>query len=155
MQNYIKIYENVISKTFCENLIEKFESSKTQQLSWPKDKPFFTQINFSQITDHIVKYKKDCEIDKNQWPTKYSLEPIRMKRYLPNDSDEFPPHVDVDASRNISRFLVFFLYLTTNEKGGTVFPSMSFDSPWPWLHQGMKPIIQSKYIVGSYLHYVN
>tara|TARA_R110000772_G_scaffold260117_1_gene377979 strand:- start:17 stop:562 length:546 start_codon:yes stop_codon:yes gene_type:complete len=181
MQNYIKIYENVISKTFCENLIEKFESSKTQQLTWPKDKPFFTQINFSQstdwttesesllniFTDHIVKYKKDCEIDKNQWPTKYSLEPIRMKRYLPNDSDEFPPHVDVDASRNISRFLVFFLYLTTNEKGGTVFPSMSFDSPckqgsllmfppaWPWLHQGMKPIIQSKYIVGSYLHYVN
>ena len=88
-----------------------------------------------------------------------------MKRYLPNDSDEFPPHVDVDASRNMSRFLVFFLYLTTNEKGGTVFPSIPFDSPckqgsllmfppaWPWLHQGIKPITQSKYIVGSYLHY--
>ena len=89
-----------------------------------------------------------------------------MKRYLPNDSDEFPPHVDIDASKNVSRFLVFFLYLTTNEKGGTVFPSISdivspcrqgsllmFPPAWPWLHQGMKPIIQPKYIVGSYLHY--
>ena len=67
---------------------------------------------------------------------------------------------------HIIRFLVFFLYLTTNEKGGTVFPSISdivspcrqgsllmFPPAWPWLHQGMKPIIQPKYIVGSYLHY--
>ena len=180
MQNYIKIYRDVVDKTFCETLIEKFESSKTQQQSWPEGKPFFTQINFSQsiewktesetllnvFTDHIVKYKKHFDIKENQWPKQYSLEPIRMKRYLPNDSDEFQHHVDIDASKNVSRFLVFFLYLTNNEKGGTVFPSISdivspcrqgsllmFPPAWPWLHQGMKPIIQPKYIVGSYLHY--
>ena len=101
MQNYIKIYRDVVDKTFCETLIEKFESSKTQQQSWPEGKPFFTQINFSQsiewktesetllnvFTDHIVKYKKHFDIKENQWPKQYSLEPIRMKRYLPNDSD--------------------------------------------------------------------
>ncbi len=106
MQNYIKIYRDVVDKTFCDNLVEKFESSKTQQQSWPEGKPFFTQINFSQsiewktesetllnvFTDHIVKYKKHFDIKQNQWPKQYSLEPIRMKRYLPNDSDEFPPH---------------------------------------------------------------
>ena len=179
MQDYIKIYENVVDSEFCKHLVDKFESSKNQHQSWPEDKPFFTQINFSQSTewktesetllnvfsDHIVKYKRDFEIHQNQWPKQYVLEPIRMKRYLPNDSDEFPPHVDVDASRSMARFLVFFLYLTTNEKGGTLFPNIPFDSPckqgsllmfppaWPWLHQGMKPIIESKYIVGSYLHY--
>jgi len=26
---------------------------------------------------------------------------------------------------------------------------------WPWLHAGTKPIDKPKYIIGSYLHYVN
>ena len=30
---------------------------------------------------------------------------------------------------------------------------LMFPPLWPWLHQGMKPINQPKYIVGSYLHY--
>ena len=185
MDNYIRVYQDVIDKTFCENIIEKFESLKNQHYSWPEDKPLFTQINFakkfdfevewkeeSQIlltlfTEYLEKYREDCKIQKNQWPVTYSLEPIRMKRYLPNDSDEFPPHVDVDTTKNLSRFLVFFLYLPTNKKGDTLFPNAPFVSPckqgsllifppmWPWLHQGCKPIESSKYIIGSYLHYVN
>ena len=57
MQNYIKIYRDVVDKTFCETLIEKFESSKTQQQSWPEGKPFFTQINFSQS----IEWKTESE----------------------------------------------------------------------------------------------
>ena len=187
MQNYIKIYRDVVDKTFCDNLVEKFESSKTQQQTWPEDKPFFTQINFSQsiewktesetllnvFTDYIVKYKKDFDIKENQWPKQYSLEPIRMKRYLPNKKDNFPPHVDVTGTDNNSRFLVMFIYLSNNEKGQTVFlrqrptknyPTLSpckkgnvliFPPMWPWLHYGNFAVETPKYMVGSYLHYVD
>jgi len=100
------------------------------------------------------------------WPNKYSLEGLRMKKYLPNDKDEFRPHVDVNNYENARRFLVFFLYLDDNVGGMTTFPLMNKGSPckkgsllmfppmWPWLHAGQKPIDTPKYIVGSYLHYV-
>ena len=57
--------------------------------------------------------------------------------------------------------------LDDNEKGQTSFSQYGFKSPckkgsllvfpplWPWLHAGDKPINKPKYIVGSYLHYVN
>jgi hypothetical protein len=61
-----------------------------------------------------------------------------------------------------------FIYLTDNEKGETTLDVKDdlFVSPckkgtillfppyWPWVHQGEKPINESKYILGSYLHYV-
>jgi len=181
MDNHIRVFNNVLEKETCEKLIEKFESLEDEHQSWPEDKPFFTQINFSKsdnwtdeshillnlFTEYLGKYRNSCKIQKNQWPLNYTLEPIRMKRYFPNDKDEFPPHVDVDTSRNLSRFLAFFLYLTTNKQGDTLFTNIPFVSSckqgsllifppmWPWLHQGMKAVVKPKYIVGSYLHYVN
>ena len=97
---------------------------------------------------------------------KYALEDIRMKKYLPNDHDEFQAHVDVGDNRNCTRFLVFFVYLTDNEKGGTTFPKLKhsveckkgsmlmFPPMWTHVHAGEKPKDKAKYMVGSYLHYV-
>ena len=66
-----------------------------------------------------------------------------------------------------------FLYLSNNAKGETIFlrqnaegwgPKVSschrgnmliFPSLWPWLHRGNFPVTSPKYIVGSYLHYVD
>ena len=39
-----------------------------------------------------------------------------MKRYLPNNYDEFRSHVDVTSRTNCTRFLVMFLYLANNKK---------------------------------------
>jgi hypothetical protein len=75
--------------------------------------------------------------------------------------------VDVTGTDNNSRFLVMFLYLSDNEKGETIFPQhhftskckqgniLIFPSLWPWLHSGNFPVNTPKYIVGSYLHYVD
>jgi len=100
------------------------------------------------------------------WPEKFSLEPLRMKRYLPDGTDQFGDHVDVNSHESARRFLVFFLYLDDNKKGSTSFPQhdmssdcdkgscLIFPPMWPWLHAGEKPIDKPKYILGSYLHYV-
>lgn len=47
-----------------------------------------------------------------------ALKAIRMKRYMPNDIDEFKEHVDVGDYNSARRFLVFFLYLDENKEGG-------------------------------------
>ena len=107
------------------------------------------------------------------FPAQYGFEQFRMKMYDNNGKDQFKDHVDVGDYASAKRFLVMFLYLSNNAKGETIFlrqnaegwgPKVSschrgnmliFPSLWPWLHRGNFPVTSPKYIVGSYLHYVD
>ena len=176
MDNLIRVYENVISDTDCDKLIDRFESNKQlhqsfddrgmvfniQQVGWLDYVNKFSKT----FQDNFEQYKEDCKIIKQQIPLTYVLEPIRMKRYLSNDYDEFRQHVDVNQKANCTRFMVFFIYLDNNNKGKTIFPNLDieidckkgsllmFPPMWPWLHAGQKPVRKNKYIIQSYLHYV-
>ena len=102
----------------------------------------------------------------NQFPDDYAYEQLRIKKYMPNDKDEFKLHVDVEDYPTAKRFLVFFVYLNDNEKGLTCFPDydikvkpktgrvLMFPPLWTHRHYAEKPIKEPKYILGSYLHYV-
>ena len=178
MNNYIQIYNSIISNDYCDELREKFDSFPFNQ-DVEQGPMSFTQINLNShpewnedvkklsyfFTKSIEQYKKDCAIGDEMWPSSYAFEEFRMKRYLANGKDQFGPHVDAVSKETAIRFLVFFLYLDDNDKGETAFPQLGLASPckkgsllmfpplWPWLHAGNKPIDKSKYIVGSYLHY--
>ena len=179
MDNLIKVYDNVIGDDYCDKLIEKFKYNTQLHQNFDDRGMIFTQINIQKagwLTDvkflsntfqqYFEKYKEDCGIIKQQMPVSYIIEPVRMKRYLANDYDEFKQHVDVNQKTNCTRFLVFFIYLDNNIKGKTIFPNLSreidckkgslliFPPMWPWLHAGQKAIRKSKYIIQSYLHYV-
>ena len=179
MNNLIKVYDNVIDKEYCNELISKFENNEQLHEKFDSEGIVFTQINIQKIgwvsdnniikkvfTANVEKYKNDYKISEQQMPLTCVLEPVRMKRYLPNNYDEFKPHVDVNQKANCTRFLVMFLYLADNKKGKTIFPNLDveieckqgsllmFPPMWPWLHAGTKPINESKYIMQSYLHYV-
>ena len=52
----------------------------------------------------------------NYWPVNPASEQIRMKRYLPDGRDSFPPHVDVLDDADARRFVTTFVYL--NDPGG-------------------------------------
>lgn len=118
------------------------------------------------FNQYISQYMKDCNVTDKMFPEQYAFEMFRMKRYLPNDIDEFHDHVDVGNYDSARRFLVFFLYLDNNKGGHTDFPQMDisvspeagrmlmFPPMWTHLHAGRKPIDKPKYIIGSYLHYV-
>jgi hypothetical protein len=125
----------------------------------------------------IENYKQDMGIEpidsskpKNAlWPKQYGMEGIKIKRYLPNDEDEFNWHVDVSDGQSNARFLGFFVYLDDNDAGETEFAgwigdftsrcvagsAVLFPPMWPWLHRGKKPIIKPKYLLQSYLHYMS
>ena len=181
MNNYIQIYNNVLSNEYCDELKAKFDSciyhesldqgpmsfsqinlNKYPYIQWDKDIKKLTTI----FTKYINQYKQDCAITPEMWPNSYAFEEIRLKRYLNNNKDEFAPHVDAVSLASGIRFLVFFVYLDDNEKGETAFPQLGVASPckkgsllmfpplWPWLHAGLKPIDKPKYMLGSYLHYV-
>ena len=184
MDNYIRIYENVMSPEKCKHLINMFESdTEHHEVQDCGSEATLTQINLLHSPDTIWKeevnnlanvimnsveqYKKDCEIEDNQWPEKFGFEPPKIKRYMPGGQDRFPDHVDVLDHKTAKRFLVAFLYLDDNEKGETVLSPkdgrfvsfctlgslLLFPPLWPWRHAGMTPIDKPKYIVGSYLHY--
>ena len=181
MKKYIQVYDNVISEDMCNNIIQKFEVNKDQYVeSNLENHRYFTEININHHEDwsnivgglylhlrqYVNKYKEDCNIKPIQWPEKFGFEQIRLKRYLPNNRDEFKEHVDVGDYNSARRFLVFFLYLANNKGGETSFSEydikvkpkagrlLMFPPTWTYLHTGHKAIETPKYIIGSYLHYV-
>ena len=136
MDDYIKIYDNVIDADSCKMIIEKFEDSHEHFLT-VHDEDGDEKISFKQIVlvdhkewgsvqtgmlemfqDYIIHYKIDCNIVTKQWPETYGYEAIRIKRYLDNDYDRFDPHVDVLNYETARRFLTFFIYLNDVEEGG-------------------------------------
>ena len=182
MENYIRCYDNVVPDNFCDDMIKQFELSAEHHERHHQGEMSFSQLHLlahdewktevayliDVFKESIKRYREDCNIGykSNIWPQKYSFEGMRLKRYLADGRDQFGNHVDVSDYNSARRFLVFFLYLDDNEGGATSFPDMGIKSEckkgsilmfpplWPWLHDGEKPIDKSKYILGSYLHYV-
>lgn len=188
MMNYIKTYDNVLPKDICGKIIDKFEKQSSHHVNTVLDNHrSFTEINLNLYKEwsnevnnllvpimqtYIEKYKRDNDIDEKIWPVKYGFEQIRMKRYLPNDVDEFQFHVDVTDHPSARRFLVYFFYLNDVQEGGEtgfqynrslpieqkIKPEagklLMFPPMWTHPHIGFKPISEPKYIIGSYLHYL-
>ena len=194
MDNYIRVYEDVLDEQTCKDIIQKFEMNIHQHEEFQEHfaDVSFTQIDFGKhiewveetrtiynvLAESVARYANDCNIKKTMWPLDFSYESIRVKRYLPNDQDQFGLHVDVNNLTNAKRFLAFFIYLDNNEEGETMFPYrirsphfenspimdefvssckrgniLIFPPMWPWAHAGRKPSERPKYIIGSYLHY--
>ena len=136
MDNFIKVYDNVLDKESCENLIERFEKSESllenvnvddgdnaisfKQLTLlnQEDWKSFQDSMLNVFQHYIMSYKTDCNIRRLMWPAEYGYEAIRVKRYLPNDFDRFDPHVDVMTHETARRFLAFFIYLNDVKEGG-------------------------------------
>ena len=181
METWIRSYDNVLPKSLCDDLIDKFESSQHQYEEHHNQVMDFTQINliknqdwriFYDNLDYVFKtfvqvYKEECNITENMFPEKFGYEEYRMKKYFSNGKDEFRNHVDVGNYNSARRFLVFFLYLNEPQGGETEFPQYDikikpqtgrmcmFPPLWTHLHSGNKVIGNvPKYIIGSYLHYV-
>jgi hypothetical protein len=178
--NLIRVFPKVFSAELCDKLIKKFEEAPASQKHRVNGQGVhFTHLNFRESKweeeqSELVKlyveiakeYSKNVGIT-NEWPMKYALEDIRLKKYMPNDHDEFQPHVDVGDNKNCTRFLAYFVYLNDNAGGSTVFPKLNYEAKckkgdmlvfpplWTHSHAGLKPKDKPKYICGTYLHYVS
>ena len=179
--DFVKVYNKVIGEDLCKQLIAMFEENPQQHedikleghrsfkqvtLQQHNDWQPFTEKLTEVFFEHIDKYRQDCNITNGMFPEQFAFEAFRLKRYMPNDVDEYNDHVDVGNHSSARRFLVFFLYLNDNEGGSTDFPQFNlsvkpvtgkmlmFPPLWTHIHAGARPIIAPKYIIGSYLQYV-
>lgn len=177
LADYIKVYDNTLSASECEALIARFEASPAHhELMHAEGFYRFVQLSVSKhwrdveaqigkiLGVYFHKYHESLGIGQF-WPTKPLSEEVRLKRYLPNGSDEFTPHVDVMDSTTATRFITAILYLNTCRGGETVFPDLNisvapapgrlvvFPPLWIFPHAGLPPRDRAKYIVHTYLWY--
>lgn len=180
-EKYIKQYLDVLDKDTCEEMIALFEQHPEQYDVRENQLMNFSQINLIEHGETWAKYNKiltevfqsvlkqyvtDCNIMQDvQFPKKYSYEQFRLKKYEPYKG-RFDLHTDVNDYKSAKRFLVFFIYLNSGDDGGTEFPTLGgvterkqgsilvFPPLWTYPHAGLMPTTGPKYIVGSYLHYL-
>ena len=197
LSHLCRVYENVLDDDYCDYLVKRFEEDtkykdkvdsfrrkfarldimdsnfgKSGAKGWEEDISKITKI-YEGI---VERYKKDCKIDKYQFPEEWTWEGLRINKYEDNGTDEFFNHIDVNGHKAARRFLTVFCYLDDNVAGETDFPEfgwrgkmqekLAFRSPckkgsvllfppmWPWTHRGNKPKNKPKYILQTYLHYV-
>ena len=186
LTDYIKVYDDICDKEFCDQIVEAFKSQEEHHVYIDRLKrPTFTELNISQrylekdvewmgiqkqvqayFIEAVSAYMDELEIGAD-FPAKYAFEEFRIKRYLQNSNDEFADHVDVGDHNSARRFLVCFLYLNDVEEGGTTdFPKIEhainpkcarilvFPPNWMYRHAGRPVTKGTKYILGTYLHYM-
>ena len=184
LTDFIKCYDGLATKTFCDAIIESYGITKGQYLD-REQRPSFHELNISQryiakdpqwmgiqmqltsiFTDAVQLYIQDLDC-LNDFPLKYAFEENRLKLYDNNAYDQFKDHVDVQDYSSARRFLVCFLYLNKVSEGGeTNFPRLDyaikpecgriliFPPTWQYRHAGLPPVSDKKYIIGTYLHYL-
>jgi len=187
LTDYIKVYDDVTDQSFCNDIIKTFESERNNQNDVDREqRPKFTELNISQqyydrntkwmapqkevqklFIEYVNRYMDELDLRDMDFPTQYTFEEFRIKRYLAEKNDEFKDHVDVLDHSSARRFLVCFLYLNDVDEGGTtefsklghaVTPKcgriLLFPPTWMYRHAGRPVIKGKKYILGSYLHYL-
>ena len=139
-ESCVRYYDDVISKEWCNKVIDLFEAEKIPISSkfgfneGNNPRKSFTELDiegkdkWKDVKETFIKvcrqnfqnFIKDVNIERHHLPVIVDLENVRIKKYEANGKDVFKDHVDVIRSQGPSakRFLVFILYLSDVEEGG-------------------------------------
>jgi hypothetical protein len=181
LNDFIKVYDDVLEPNICNFLIDLFEKNIDKQERVENNKkPNFTQFNLTEnckiaqevtnvhsyLIAKVYDYKNNyCKLFNKLWfPKEHNFEQFRIKKYHPDLQDQFDTHVDVMDYSSSRRFLSFMWYLNdVNDGGETVFDELTirpkrgsmliFPPLWLFPHKGNPPISNLKYIMSTYLHY--
>jgi hypothetical protein len=182
--DFVMPVQKAIPDKLCKSLIKKFEESKELHVKRDSTIHQFNELNLSETEGFeyecnqlqtVAKYLMDFykkELHVKYFPTSYRFEEFRMKRYDPNDNDQFDWHADVGDYASARRFMVCFMYLNDVEVGGeTMFDwgesdinaikikpeegtAVMFPPMWTHPHKGAMPLSGPKYIVSTYAHFI-
>ncbi len=173
VNDFIKVYDDFLSETICNQLIECVEESNERVEN--DRKPNFYQRNvgndpayrglYKNFSDLSSRYFLDINYTEDILPKGYGFEELRIKKYHVGDC--FDRHVDVGDYQSAKRWVAFLVYLNDNFKGGKtefdihdriiepktgrvlVFPPL-----WTYPHSGLPVVEGKKYILTTYFHYL-
>ena len=175
LSDHIRTYDEALSPEHCQSLIDRFEASPNPEICSQEGSFSFAQIDVTEnwpdeyrtLTPIFLSYfgKYQHALDARFWPSKFAFEHLRMKRYQPNGTDGFPPHVDVMCQTAARRFMTAIIYLNEIVGGETVFPTLgmrivpkvgtllAFPPLWLFPHAGLQTEDRPKYILHTYMCY--
>jgi hypothetical protein len=186
LKNYVKAFDDVLSPEQCRSFIELFESCPAVHVEFSRQRcPNFVQAELKALVSAsgafadaqeqmlaglkglLAKYCRELPVRQFQFPDRFTVEAVRVKKYRVGVGDAFDLHTDVSDHASARRFLAFLIYLNDVEEGGeTIFPDIGirmapkagsalvFPPLWMWRHEGCTPLSGPKYIASSYLHYL-
>jgi len=180
LEDLVVTFDGALSDVVCDDIVDCFgihsqshiQNGKTvrqglSRSSWRELNigPLLNKPSLQAILDSITKnktnYENTIKLEKKiEVPRTY--EDLIVKRYDPNGEDRFQAHFD-SLGPVSKRYLVFLWYLNDVDEGGeTEFIDLGlkveakkgrlliFPPYWMYVHRGLAPISNSKYILSTY-----
>lgn len=181
LSDYIRVYDEALPRSFCEQLVEGFERTVAEQRRSGRgvlpglEGSAWTELDIGQVADQaflgfflakideaLERYNRDVHLTIPV-PIRPRTDRLILKRYRPGGEEGFQPHFDsIDAVAG--RYMVFLWYLNDVADGGeTEFCDIGrkvearagrllmFPPYWMYQHAGLPPRSGDKYILSTYL----
>lgn len=137
MENFIRVYDNALSPTFCASVIERFEADDNKMMGLVTsnegniamaekqttelliNRPEWTDVADSlmdNLLEHFTRYAHDVKFMAGSDHTELKREVFRLKKYEPGQ--QFHWHIDCNSKQSFSRVLAAQWYFNTVAKGG-------------------------------------
>ena len=185
LKHYIRVYDHNLDAALCQKMIGSFhELQKLQRrngrgIRAGLEGSSWTELNVSRLSDAtfldmfrqtiaaaVARYNRDIGLTI-ALPNSATFSDLIMKRYRPEGDERFQLHFDA-INHVANRYLVFLWYLNDVAEGGeTRFPQLDhsvesrsgrllmFPPYWMYQHEGLPPRTGDKYILSTYLLFVD
>jgi prolyl 4-hydroxylase len=185
LRRYIRIYDNDLDPRLCQQMIasfaglERFQMRNGRGVRSGLEQSAWTELNVTRLSDArfmgmfrglidraLERYNRDIEL-AIPIPNSPALSDLTLKRYRPGEQERFQLHFDA-INHVANRYLVLLWYLNDVEQGGeTRFPQLDVTVParagrllmfppyWMYQHEGLPPVSGDKYIVSTYLLFID
>jgi prolyl 4-hydroxylase len=185
LRRYIRTYDNDLDPRLCQQMIasfaglERFQMRNGRGVRSGLEQSAWTELNVTRLSDAgfmgmfrglidraLERYNRDIEL-AIPIPNSPALSDLTLKRYRPGEQERFQLHFDA-INHVANRYLVLLWYLNDVEQGGeTRFPQLDvtvqaragrllmFPPYWMYQHEGLPPVSGDKYIVSTYLLFID
>jgi hypothetical protein len=185
LRRYIRTYDHDLDPQMCQQMIgsfaglERFQMRNGRGVRRGLEDSAWTELNVSRLSDAafqglfrklidraLERYNRDIGL-AIPIPNSPLFSNLTLKRYRAGQQEQFQLHFDA-INHVANRYLVLLWYLNDVEQGGeTRFPQLDVAIParagrllmfppyWMYQHQGMPPISGDKYIISTYLLFID
>lgn len=184
LRHYVRVHDGSLDPAMCRKLVESFDAlarfhqpngrgirAGLEDSAWTEldvsrlsDAPFLAHFR-RLVSRELQRYNADVGLPIPV-PDSPLLSPLILKRYRAGGEEKFQTHFD-SINEVCDRYLVFLWYLNDVVEGGeTWFPALEwgvapragrllmFPPYWLYAHQGRPSPHQDKYILSTYLRFV-